>query len=101
MSDTHAEQSEINIDEVRDAIKENYGDPADGQDYIDRDAIDFDPADGLYAGTAVEGTSEIAGPHESQPPVDMDEAEVPEALEQRAARESADEAAGEEIDRNV
>jgi hypothetical protein len=36
-----------------------------GQDddhiYVDRDKIDFDPEDGLLAGTAVDGTSEIPG----------------------------------------
>lgn len=36
----------------------------DGQDYLDRSKLDFDPDDGLYTGTAVEGTSEIPGPHE-------------------------------------
>jgi hypothetical protein len=36
----------------------------DGQDYLDRSKLDFDPADGLYTGTAVEGTSDIPGPHE-------------------------------------
>ena len=73
MSDKDAQQSDVQIDEVREAIKKNYGDPADGQDYIDRSAIDFDPADGLYSGTAVEGTSEIAGPHENQASVDAED----------------------------
>lgn len=36
----------------------------DGQDYIDRSAIDFDPDDGLLSGTAIDGTSDIPGPHE-------------------------------------
>ncbi len=36
----------------------------DAHQYIDRSKIDFDPDDGLYTGTAVEGTSEIPGPHE-------------------------------------
>ena len=36
----------------------------DGQDYIDRSAVDFNPDDGLYSGTAVDGTSRIPGPHE-------------------------------------
>jgi hypothetical protein len=31
--------------------------------YVDQSGIDFDPDDGLYCGTAVDGTSEIAGPH--------------------------------------
>lgn len=33
----------------------------DDRDYVDRSLIDFDPADGLYSGTAVDGTSEIPG----------------------------------------
>ncbi len=37
---------------------------------VDRDKVDFDPDDGLYSGTAVDGTSEIPGPHEEQEDVD-------------------------------
>jgi hypothetical protein len=33
------------------------------QDFVDQSKIDFDPDDGLYAGTAVDGSSEIPGPH--------------------------------------
>lgn len=51
---------------------------ADGQEYVDRDVIDFDPADGLYSGTAVDGTSEIPGPHESGDDVESDAASDPE-----------------------
>jgi hypothetical protein len=36
----------------------------DGQERIDRESIDFDPDDGLYSGTAVEGTTQIPGPHD-------------------------------------
>jgi hypothetical protein len=36
----------------------------DGQDYIDRSSIDFDPDEGLLSGTAIDGTSDIPGPHE-------------------------------------
>ena len=32
-----------------------YGDPSDGQDYVDRSVIDFDPAAGLLCGTALDG----------------------------------------------
>ena len=32
-------------------------------DFVDQSNLDFDPDDGLYSGTAVDGTSEIAGPH--------------------------------------
>jgi len=33
----------------------------DGQIYVDRDKIDFDPDDGLLSGTAIDGTSDIPG----------------------------------------
>src|SRR5579875_2005372 len=36
----------------------------DGQDYIDRSTIDFDPDEGLLSGTAITGDSDIPGPHE-------------------------------------
>jgi hypothetical protein len=36
-------------------------DGKDNQEYVDRSKIDFDPDDGLYTGTAVEGTSDIPG----------------------------------------
>ncbi len=39
----------------------SYGNDDDGQDYVDRSVIDFDPEDGLYNGTAVDGTSDIPG----------------------------------------
>jgi hypothetical protein len=48
------------------------------QDFVDQSQIDFDPDDGLYSGTAVDGTSEIAGPHmdtESGELTDLDEVE--------------------------
>lgn len=32
----------------------------DGQIYVDRDKIDFDPDDGLLSGTALDGTSDIS-----------------------------------------
>lgn len=35
----------------------------DDHDFVDQSNLDFDPDDGLYSGTAVDGTSEIAGPH--------------------------------------
>jgi len=37
----------------------------DGQEYLDRSNLEFDPDDGLYSGTAVDGTSDIPGPHEA------------------------------------
>jgi hypothetical protein len=48
----------------------------DDQSFVDTSKIDFDPDDGLYSGTAVDGTSEIPGPHQDgeSGEVDMDEA---------------------------
>jgi hypothetical protein len=34
------------------------------QSFVDTSKIDFDPDDGLYSGTAVDGSSEIPGPHQ-------------------------------------
>jgi hypothetical protein len=44
--------------------RSSHQDDGDGPEYLDRSKLDFDPDDGLYTGTAVEGTSEIPGPHE-------------------------------------
>jgi hypothetical protein len=40
----------------------------DGQEYLDRSKLDFDPDDGLYTGTVVDGTTEIPGPHVNDQP---------------------------------
>jgi hypothetical protein len=51
------------------------------QSFVDRSTIDFDPDDGLYSGTAVDGSSEIPGPHqdnESGELVGTDEGAQPE-----------------------
>jgi hypothetical protein len=47
----------------------------DDHEFVDQSTIDFDPDDGLYSGTAVDGTSEIPGPHQDGETgeVDMDE----------------------------
>lgn len=37
----------------------------DGQLYVDRSKIDFDPSEGLLSGTAIDGTSEIPGSEDS------------------------------------
>lgn len=38
--------------------------PEHEQEYVDRENIDFDPDDGLYTGTAVNGGTKIPGPHD-------------------------------------
>ena len=35
----------------------------EGHDFVDPEQLDFDPDDGVYSGTAVDGTSQIPGPH--------------------------------------
>jgi hypothetical protein len=52
----------------------------DDQNFVDQSKIDFDPDDGLYSGSAVNGSSEIPGPHvddDSDELTGMDEAEQP------------------------
>lgn len=46
------------------------------QIFVDQSKIDFDPDDGLYSGTAVDGSSEIPGPHQDgdSGEVNLDEA---------------------------
>jgi hypothetical protein len=41
------------VDDLDDARED------DGQIYVERDKIDFDPDDGLLSGTAIDGTSDI------------------------------------------
>lgn len=47
----------------------------DGQVYVDRDKIDFEPEEGLYSGTAVHGGTDIPGPHEQVDDIDPNEAD--------------------------
>jgi hypothetical protein len=58
----------------------------DGQVYVQRDDIDFDPEEGLYSGTAVHGGTDIPGPHEQVDDIDPNE----------AAGDEADDATGDE-----
>lgn len=58
------------------------------QDFVDRDKIDFDPADGLYTGSAVTGDSDIPGPSEKdirEAQEEMDEDEDGDAGAKKAA----------------
>lgn len=48
------------IDERLDEIRED-----DGQIYVERDKVDFDPDEGLLSGTAIDGTSDIPDDPES------------------------------------
>ncbi len=54
------------------------------QDFVDQSKIDFDPDDGLYSGTAVDGNSEIPGPH-----LDGETGELSQEDIQRQAEEEA------------
>lgn len=56
------------------------------QDFVDQSKIDFDPDDGLYSGTAVDGSSEIPGPH-----LDGETGELsPEDIQRQAEEEAGD-----------
>jgi hypothetical protein len=43
--------------------------------YNDRSKLDFDPDEGLFTGTAVDGGTDIPGPHENVDDVDPDDTE--------------------------
>jgi len=55
----------------------------DGQIYVDRDKIDFDPDDGLLSGTAIDGTSEIPGSEDGDRP-DPDGSDDSRGAEQKS-----------------
>lgn len=59
----------------------------ESQDFVDKSKIDFDPDEGIYSGTAVDGSSEIPGPH-----LDHDNQEQSAEDLQRQAKEQAEEA---------
>jgi hypothetical protein len=44
-----------------------YGEPDDGQDYIDRSKLNFDPVDGLLSGTAIPKEQHYHAHHAAQP----------------------------------
>jgi hypothetical protein len=73
----------------------------DGQVYVNRDDIDFDPEEGLYSGTAVDGGTDIPGPHEQVDDVAVDEDGEAEGQseatnENRSARDSNDSDGGDD-----
>lgn len=66
-----AQQDQQQDEQAQQTPPDRAGDDADQQDtaeapeeYLDRSKLDFDPDDGLYSGTAVDGSTEIPGPHE-------------------------------------
>lgn len=67
----------------------------DGQVYVDREQIDFDPEEGLYSGTAVHGGTDIPGPHEQVDDIDPNEADGDAENDGDAADDSND---GEDAD---
>jgi hypothetical protein len=44
----------------------------ESQSFVDQSKIDFDPDVGVYNGTAVDGTSEIPGPHQDSETGEVD-----------------------------
>jgi hypothetical protein len=63
-------------------------------DFVDTSKIDFDPDDGLYSGTAVDGTSKIPGPHQDGETgeVDLDEVKAQTEQQQSDQAQPADRA---------
>jgi len=59
----------------------------ESQSFVDQSKIDFDPDEGVYSGTAVDGTSEIPGPH-----LEGESGELSPEDMQREAAQQAEEA---------
>jgi len=59
----------------------------ESQSFVDQSKIDFDPDEGVYSGTAVDGTSEIPGPH-----LESESGELSPEDMQREAAQQAEEA---------
>jgi hypothetical protein len=81
------------IDERLDEIRED-----DGQIYVERDKVDFDPDEGLLAGTAIDGTSDIPDDPESVADAEKSDGESDEASEQ-ASDEASDKTSDEAPDK--
>jgi hypothetical protein len=62
----------------------------DGQDYIDRSKVDFDPDDGLLSGTAIDGTSEIPGPHDQDESDESGDGQAPSTGGEQAEESAKD-----------
>jgi hypothetical protein len=78
---------------VRSAVVEaarqaGYGDGSkDGQSYLNRDDVPYDPAEGLLSGTAITGETEIPGDHENTDAVDDGEG-APADTDQQLSEDS-------------
>ena len=81
------------IDERLDEIRED-----DGQIYVERDKVDFDPDEGLLAGTAIDGTSDIPDDPESVADAEKSDGES-DASSERASDEASDKTSDEAPDK--
>jgi hypothetical protein len=60
---------------------------AEEHTFVDQSKIDFDPDEGLYSGTAVDGSSEIPGPHIDAETGELSDADEARDLDADEARE--------------
>lgn len=92
-SDGNSDSVALGDSSVRGAVVEaarqaGYGDGSkDGQSYLNRDDVPYDPAEGLLSGTAITGETEIPGEHENTDDVD-DGANAPEDAGQQLSEDS-------------
>ena len=92
---SEADSKTVDAEDVKQQIveaarKAGYGNPEDGQDYLDRNDVPYDPAEGLVSGTAIHGNSEIPGEHEHQESVEDESTEGESAEGQSTEGESAE-----------
>jgi len=62
----------------------------ESQDFVDKSRLDFDPDDGIYSGTAVDGSSEIPGPHLDHDNQEQSAEDLRREAEEQAKESGAD-----------
>jgi hypothetical protein len=62
----------------------------ESQSFVDTSKIDFDPDAGLYTGTAVDGSTEIAGPHLSSESGELSPEDLREEAKKQAEEAGVD-----------
>jgi hypothetical protein len=73
------------LEETLDDVRED-----DGQIYVPRDEVDFDPDEGLLSGTAIDGTSDIPDEPSEAPGADAEKSEGEKSEGDKADSDKAD-----------
>ena len=73
------------LEETLDDVRED-----DGQIYVPRDDVDFDPDEGLLSGTAIDGTSDIPDEPSEAPGADAEKSDGEKSESDKSEGEKSD-----------